>query len=161
MPVLLGLSMLLCLVLLSLDVCHFIFSCAISSKHFPSSKWEMCMAQMAHRGILHREYTSELAVILAHTFHLSKEFQTVPPSWKNILMQPIHKKGDHSNCSHHQPSAPASVVSRIFEDLYNSHFPLLLESHSLLSVHQLESHSFLSICDLSLVTQVWSSSLMT
>ena len=82
------------------------------------------------------------------------------PSWKYALVQPVPKKGDHSNLSNYCLIALTSAVAKVFETLLNSHFIKHLESSNLLSDHQYGFCKARSMGDLlSYLTHVWSSSL--
>ena len=81
---------------------------------------------------------------------------------ETCLIQPILKKGDHSNPSNYRPLALISTVSKIFECRLNSHFLKHLEPHSLLSDHQYSFHKARSTGDILayiMNMNVWASSL--
>ena len=104
-----------------------------------------------------KEFAEELAPVLCHLFRLILISCTYP-SWKHALVQPVPKKGDHSNPSNYRPIALTAVVAKVFETLLNSHFIKHLESNNLLSDHQYGFHKARSTGDLlSYLTHAWSS----
>jgi len=107
-----------------------------------------------------REFAAELAPVLCRLFRLILKSSTYPKSWKHALVQPVPKKGDHSNPSNYRPIALTSAIAKVFEFILNSHFLKHLETHSLLSDHQYGFRKARSTGDLlSYLTNVWSSSL--
>ena len=66
-----------------------------------------------------KEFADELAPVLCRLFRLILISCTYPSSWKHALVQPVPKKGDHSN---YRPIALTSAVAKVFETLLNSHF---------------------------------------
>ena len=107
-----------------------------------------------------KEFADELAPVLCRLFRLILISCTYPSSWKHALVQPVPKKGDHSNPSNYRPIALTSAVAKVFETWLNSHFIKHLESNNLLSDHQYGFRKARSIGDLlSYLTHVWSSSL--
>ena len=83
-----------------------------------------------------KEFADELASVLCRLFCLILISCTYPSSWKHALVQPVAKKGDHSNPSSYCRVAFTSAVAKVFETLLNSHFIKHLESNNLLSDHQ-------------------------
>ena len=107
-----------------------------------------------------KEFADELAPVLCRLFRLILTTSTYPSSWKHALVQPVPKKGDHSNPSNYRPIALTSAIAKVFESLLNSHFLKHLESNSLLSDHQYGFRKARSTGDLlSYLTHKWSSSL--
>ena len=107
-----------------------------------------------------KECARELSPVLSRLFRLILKTGIYPSSWKHVLVQPVPKKGDRSNPSNYRPIALTSSISKVFENLLNSHFLRHLESHSLLSDHQYGFRKARSTGDiLSYLTHVWSSSL--
>ena len=107
-----------------------------------------------------KEFAVELAPVLCRLFRLILKTSVYPKSWKHALVQPIPKKGDHSNPSNYRPIALTSAIAKVFESILNSHFLKHLESHSLLSDHQYGFRTARSTGDLlSYLTHIWSSSL--
>ena len=106
-----------------------------------------------------KEFADELAPVLCHLFSLILISYTYPSSWKHALVQPVTKKGDHSNPSNYRPIALTSAVAKVFETLLNSHFIKHLESNNLLSDHQYGFRKARSTGDLTYLTHAWSSSL--
>ena len=79
---------------------------------------------------------------------------------KHARVQPVPKKGEHSNPSNYRPVALTSAVAKFFETLLNSHFIKHLESNNLLSDHQYGFLKARSTRDLlSYLTHTWPSSL--
>ena len=106
-----------------------------------------------------KEFAGELAPVLCRLFHLIVISCTYP-SWKHALVQPVPKKGDHSNPSNYCPIALTSTVAKVFKTLLHSHFIKQLESNNLLSGHQYGFHKARSTGDLlSYLPHAWSSSL--
>ena len=83
-----------------------------------------------------KEFADELAPVLRRLFRLILISCTYPFFWKHALVQPVPKKGDHSNPSNYRPTALTSAVAKVFETLLNSHFIKHLESNNLLSDDQ-------------------------
>ena len=107
-----------------------------------------------------KEFAVELAPVLCRLFRLILKTSVYPKSWKHALVQPIPKKGDHSNPSNYRPIALTSAIAKVFESILNSHFLKHLESHFLLSDHQYGFRKARSTGDLlSYLTHIWSSSL--
>ena len=107
-----------------------------------------------------KEFADELAPILCRLFPLILISCTYPSSWKHALVQPIPKKGDHSNPSKYRPIALTSAVAKVSENLLNSHFIKHLESDNLLSYHQYCFCKTRSTGDhISYLTHIWSSPL--
>ncbi|MPC66602.1 hypothetical protein E2C01_060752 [Portunus trituberculatus] len=44
---------------------------------------------------------------------------TFPSCWKFAYVQPVHKKGDHSNLSNNSPIAYIFCLSKVFESILN------------------------------------------
>ena len=106
-----------------------------------------------------KESADELAPVLCRLFRLIL-ISCNYPSWKHALVQPVPKKGDHSNPSNYRPTALISAVAKVFETLLNSHFIKHLEFNNLLSDHQYGFRKARSTGDLlSYLTHVKSSSL--
>ncbi|MEL7196638.1 MAG: reverse transcriptase family protein, partial [Bacteroidota bacterium] len=98
--------------------------------------------------------------MLCRLFRLILKTSVYPKCWKHALVQPIPKKGDHSNPSNYRPIALTSAIAKVFEFMLNSHFLEHLESHSLISDHQYGFRKARSTGDLlSYLTDIWSSSL--
>ena len=107
-----------------------------------------------------KEFADELAPVFGRLFRLILKTQSYPSPWKHPLVQPVHKKGDHSNPSNYRPIALTSTISKVFESILNAHFMKHLEFHHLLSDHQYGFRKARSTGDLlSYLTHTWSSSL--
>ena len=107
-----------------------------------------------------KEFAEELVPVLCCLFHLILISCTYPSSWKHALVQPVSKKGDHSNPSNYRPIALTSAVVKVFKTLLNSHFIKHLKFNNLLSDHQYGFRKARSTGDLlSYLTHAWSSSL--
>ena len=107
-----------------------------------------------------KEFADELAPVLCRLFRLILLTSIYPSPWKHALVQPVPKKGDHSNPSNYRPIALTSTIAKVFESLLNAHILKHLESHSLLSDHQYGFRKARSTGDLlSYLTHIWSSSL--
>ena len=108
-----------------------------------------------------KEFAVELAACSLSSFSPSFLFLAlILLPWKHALVQPVPKKGGHSNPSNYRPIALTSAVAKVFETLLNSHFIKHLESNNLLSDHQYGFRKARSTGDLlSYLTHVWSSSL--
>ena len=78
----------------------------------------------------------KLAPVLCCLFHLILNSCTYSSSWKHALVQPVPKKGGHSNPSNYRPIVLTSAVAKVFETLLNSHFIKHLESNNLVSDYQ-------------------------
>ena len=105
-----------------------------------------------------KEFADELAPVLCLLFCLILNSITSPSSWKHALVQPVPKKGDHSNPSNYCSIALTLAVAKVFETLLNYHFIKHLKSNNLLSGHQYGFHKARSPVDL-LSYHAWSSSL--
>ena len=107
-----------------------------------------------------KEFADELVPVLCCLFRLILFSCTYPSSWKHALVQPVPKRGDHSNPSNYRPIAPTSAVAKVYKTLLYSHFIKHLESNNLLSDHLYGFHRARSTGDLlSYLTHAWSSSL--
>ena len=107
-----------------------------------------------------KEFADELVPVLCCLFHLILISCTYPSSWKHALVQPVPKKGDHSNPSNYRPIALILAVAKVFKTLLNSHVIKHLESNNLRSDHQYGFCKARSTGDLlSHLTHAWSSSL--
>ena len=107
-----------------------------------------------------REFAPELAPILSRLFRLILKSATFPSSWKHAFVQPVPKKGDHSNPSNYRPIALTNTLSKVFESLLNTHILKHLRFHNLLSDHQYGFRKARSTGDLlSYLSHIWSSAL--
>ena len=107
-----------------------------------------------------KDFAFELATVLCRLFCLILKAGTYSLSWKHTLVQPVAKKGDRSNPSNYRPIALSSVIAKVFESIFNSHFLHHLEKNLLLSDHHYGLHKARSNGDLlSYLTHLWSSSL--
>ena len=107
-----------------------------------------------------KEFAAEIAPVLCRLFRLILSTCIYPTTWKHALVQPVPKKGDHSNPSNYRPIALTSTIAKVFETLLNAHFINHLESNCLLSDHQYGFRKARSTGDLlSYLTDLWSSSL--
>ena len=107
-----------------------------------------------------KEFAAEIAPVLCRLFRLILNTCIYPSAWKHALVQPVPKKGDHSNPSNYRPIALTSAIAKVFETLLNSHIINHLESNCLLSDHQYGFRKARSTGDLlSYLTDIWSSSL--
>ena len=64
-----------------------------------------------------KEFAEELAPVLCRLFCLVLISCTYTSFWKHALVQPVPKKGDHSNPSNYCPIALTSAVAKVFETL--------------------------------------------
>jgi len=107
-----------------------------------------------------KKCASALAPALVRLYQLCLSTQTFPICWKHSLVQPVPKKGDHSNPSNYRPIALTCIISKVFESLLNSHFLEHLKSHDLLSDRQYGFRQRRSTGDiLAHLTNLWASSL--
>ena len=100
-----------------------------------------------------------LASCLVKLFRLCLSTSTCPPCWKYAYIQPVPKKGDHSNPSNYCPIAFISCLSKLFESLLSRKIQGHLSAHNLLSDHQYGFQSGCSTSDpLPFLTDSWSCS---
>ena len=67
--------------------------------------------------IVLRNCASVLAPCLVKLFQLCLSTSTFPSCWKFAYIQPVPKKGDHSNPSNYRPTALISCLSKVFESI--------------------------------------------
>ncbi|MPC13625.1 putative RNA-directed DNA polymerase from transposon BS [Portunus trituberculatus] len=95
----------------------------------------------------------------AKLFQLCLLTFTFPSCWKFAYIQPVPKKGDHSNPSNYHPIALISCMSKIFQSILNRKIFKHLSLHNLLSDCQYGFRQGHSIGDLlAFLTESWSSS---
>ena len=110
--------------------------------------------------IVLKNCASVLAPCLVKLFRLCLSTSTFPSCWKFAHIQPVPKKGDHSNPSNYRPIALISCLSKAFESILNKKILKHLSDHNLLSDHQYGFRKGRSTGDLlAFLTESWSSSL--
>ncbi len=110
--------------------------------------------------VAHKNCASVLTPWPIKLFRLCSSTSTFPSCWKYAYVQPLPKKGDHSNPSNYRPIALISCLSKVFETILNRKFLKHLSSFNVLSVHQYGSRKGRSTGDiLAFLTNPWSSSL--
>jgi len=69
-----------------------------------------------------KETAEPIAPILRSIFTFFMDSGTVPGDWRNAYnINPIYKKGDHSQPSNYRPISLTNIVSNIFEHILSSH----------------------------------------
>ncbi len=101
-----------------------------------------------------------LTPCLVKLFRLCLSTSTFPSCWKYAYVQPVPKKGDHSNPSNYRPIALISCLPKALETILNWKFLKHLSSFSLLSDRQYGFRKGRSTGGLlAFLTDSWSSSL--
>ena len=111
-------------------------------------------------SIVLKNCASALAPVLGKLYRLCLSTCSFPSCWKFAIIQPVPKKGDHSNPSNYRPIALTSVISKIFESLINKKIVKHLDTFNLISDRQYGFRHGRSTGDLlSYLTHSWLSSL--
>ena len=109
--------------------------------------------------IVLKNCASELTPCLVKLFRLCLSKSVFPSCWKFAHIQPVPKKGDHSNPSNYRPIALTSCLSKAFESILNRKILKHLSTHNLLSDRQYGFRKGRSTGDLlAFLTESWSSS---
>ena len=109
--------------------------------------------------IVLKNCASELTPCLVKLFRLCLSKSVFPSCWKFAHIQPVPKKGDHSNPSNYRPIALTSCLSKVFESILNRKILKHLSTHNLLSDRQYGFRKGRSTGDLlAFLTESWSSS---
>ncbi len=99
-----------------------------------------------------------LTPCLVKLFRLCLSTSTFPSWWKYTYVQPVPKRGDHSNPSNYLPIVSISCLSKAFETILNGKFLKHLSSFNFLSDRQYGFRKGRSTGDLlAFLTDSWSS----
>ncbi|CAH1274650.1 Hypp5351 [Branchiostoma lanceolatum] len=83
-----------------------------------------------------RELAKELSPILTTIYQSSMRTGQVPQDWKEALVTPMFKKGEHYTASNYRPISLTSVPAKILEHVLVSAIMRHLDSNSILSAQQ-------------------------
>ncbi|KAI8514688.1 hypothetical protein Bbelb_072790 [Branchiostoma belcheri] len=83
-----------------------------------------------------KELAKELAPILTKIFQSSLCAGQVPQDWKEALVTPVFKKGEHYKASNYRPISLTSVPAKVLEHILVSAIMCHLESNNILSTQQ-------------------------
>ncbi|KAI8490996.1 hypothetical protein Bbelb_314150 [Branchiostoma belcheri] len=83
-----------------------------------------------------KELAKELSPILTTIYQSSLRTGQVPQDWKEALVTPVFKKGEHYKASNYRPISLTSVPAKILEHVLVSSIMHHLESNNILSTQQ-------------------------
>jgi len=83
-----------------------------------------------------KELATELSPILTTIYKSSLHTGQVPKDWKEALVTPVFKKGEHYKASNYRPISLTSVPAKILEHVLVSAIMHHLESNNILSTQQ-------------------------
>eukprot|EP00745_Piridium_sociabile_P041733 TRINITY_DN82982_c0_g1_i5.p1 TRINITY_DN82982_c0_g1~~TRINITY_DN82982_c0_g1_i5.p1 ORF type:complete len:1008 (+),score=211.04 TRINITY_DN82982_c0_g1_i5:126-3026(+) len=83
-----------------------------------------------------KELSGEIAPILTTIYTASLQQGTVPKDWREAIVTPIFKKGEHYEPSNYRPVSLTSVPCKVMEHIVVSHLMKHLESNQILSPRQ-------------------------
>ena len=64
------------------------------------------------------------------------ECSVLPKHWKEVLITPVHKKGDRSNVSNYRPISLTSPICRILESIIKDNIQEILMTNNVILPHQ-------------------------
>ena len=88
-----------------------------------------------------KETAQELSLLLSILFNKSLQSSSVPDTWKQAFVTPIHKKGDRSKAENYRPISLTSTVGKIMESIIRDQVYQYLTANNLLVHNQ---HGFIS-----------------
>ena len=88
-----------------------------------------------------KETAQELSLPLSILFNKSLQSSSVPDTWKQAFVTPIHKKGDRSKAENYRPISLTSTVGKIMESIIRDQVYQYLTANNLFVHNQ---HGFIS-----------------
>lgn len=83
-----------------------------------------------------KELATEIAPILTTIYTSSLQSGQVPADWREALVTPVFKKGEHYNASNYRPISLTSIPCKIMEHILVSNIMSHLETNNILSPQQ-------------------------
>ena len=88
-----------------------------------------------------KKSATHIAPVLTKILNRSRQSGIFPACWKNAIVHPVYKKGDHGDMANYRPIAFLPALSKIFEKLAQQQLTTILSHEDLLSDKQ---HGFRS-----------------